>query len=94
MKKIQLYFLFYKSKFAFPLAISLFALYSLKIMPLAILILIATTLLIWFYQRFINDKKKQSLYFYYNLGLTELKLYSFTFLINLILLICINIYIK
>ena len=68
--------------------------YNFKIMPLSILVLIATTLLIWFYQNFINDKKKQSLYFYYNLGLTELKLYSFTFLMNLILLICINFYLK
>lgn len=94
MKKINLYFLFYKKKFAFPLALSLFTLFSLRVMPLAVMILSATTLLIWFYQRFINDKKKQALYFYYNLGLTELKLYTFLFFINLIILIGINIYIK
>ena len=94
MKKLKLYFIFYKNKFAFPLAISLFALYSSKIIPLTILTLVFSTLLIWFYQRFINDKKKQSLYFYYNLGLTETKLYSFTFLVNLFLLICINIITK
>ena len=63
-------------------------------MPLAILALISTTLLVWFYQHFINDKENQDLYFYYNLGLTELKLYSFTFLINLIILISINTYLK
>jgi hypothetical protein len=94
MKKINLYFHFYKNKFAFPLALSLFTLFSLGFMPLSVMILAATTFLIWFYQKFINDKKNQTLYFYYNLGLTELKLYTFLFFINMIVLISINIGIK
>ena len=94
MKKIRLYFLFYKSKFTIPLAVGLFALYASRVLSFAILLLSITTLVIWFYQYFINDKKKKSLYFYYNLGLTELQLYLFTFLLNTILLIGINSYIK
>ncbi|WP_347175203.1 hypothetical protein [Polaribacter uvawellassae] len=94
MKKINLYFYFYKNKFAFPLALSLFILFSLRAMPLAVLTLAATTFLIWFYQKFINDQKNQTLYFYYNLGITELKLYTFLFFINMIVLISINISIK
>ncbi len=94
MKKINLYFQFYKNKFAFPLTLSLFTLFSLRIMPLAVLTLAATTFLIWFYQKFINDQKNQTLYFYYNLGITELKLYTFLIFINMIVLISINIGIK
>mgnify|MGYP006085769999 CR=1 FL=1 len=94
MKKTTLYFYFYKEKFAFPLSLSLAALFRFRIMPLATMALLASTLLIWFYQRFINDKKKQTMYFYYNLGLTEFKLYAFLFFINLVILIGINIYIK
>jgi hypothetical protein len=94
MKKINHYFLFYKTKFLPPLSLALFTLLKFRIMLLAVITLLATTILIWFYQRYINDKKKQALYFYYNLGLTELKLFTFLFFINLILLIGINIYIQ
>jgi len=94
MKKINLYFLFYREKFLVPLALSLFTLFNFRIMPLAVITLSSTTLLIWFYQHFLTDKKKQTLYFYYNLGATEFKLYTFVFFINLIILIGINIYIK
>jgi hypothetical protein len=94
MKKMKLYFLFYKAKFLPPLVLALFALLKFKIMPLAVIALITATLLIWFYQRFINDRKKQNMYFYYNLGLTELKLYTFVIFINLTILIGTNIYIK
>jgi len=94
MKKTPIYFHFYKEKFAFPLGLSLFTLFGFRIMPLAVMALITATLLIWFYQRFINDKKKQSLYFYYNLGMTEIKLYSFLLFINLIILTGINSCIK
>ena len=94
MKKITLYFYFYKEEFAFPLGLSLFALLSFRIMPLATLTLTVGTLLIWFYQRYINDKKKQTMYFYYNLGVTEFKLYTFLFFINLAILTSINICMK
>ena len=94
MKKINLYFLFYKTNFLPPLCLALFTLLKFRIMSLAVLVLLATTILVWFYKHYINDKKKQRLYFYYNLGFTALQLLTFLFFINLILLIGINIYIK
>ena len=94
MKKLKLYFLFYKTHFLLPLGLALFALLRFRIMPLAVIVLLITTVTIWFYQRFIDDRKKQKLYFYYNLGFTELKLYGFVFCINLALLISTNIYLK
>lgn len=94
MKNLKIYFLFYKTKFLLPLVFALFTLLKFKMKQLAALALLATTILIWFYQRFSNDKKKKSLYFYYNLGLTEFKLYAFIFFINLVLLICTNAFIK
>ena len=94
MNNIKLYFLFYKSKFLPSLALAVFTLLQFKIMFLAVLSLIISTFLIWFYQRFIGDKKKKELYFYYNLGFTEIKLYTFIFFINFGLLIVTNILTK
>jgi len=94
MKNLKIYFLFYKTKFLPPLALALFTLLKFKVIQLAVLALLTTTILIWVYQRLINDKKKESLYFYYNLGLTELKLYAFIFFINLTLIVCTNTLIK
>ncbi len=94
MKKLQLYFLFYKTKFFLPLALTLFVVFKYKMMPLAVLALLTASLLVWFYQNFINDAKKEKLYFYYNMGITELKLYAFVFFINLIITITLNICMK
>ncbi len=94
MKILKLYFLFYKTTFFPPLALALFALLKLNIMLLATIALLTATLLVWSYQRFVNDKKKKTLYFYYNLGLTELKLYTFVFIINLFIITGTNICIK
>ena len=94
MKTLQLYFLFYKTTFFLPLALTLFVVLKYRMMPLAVLALFTASLLVWFYQNFISDPKKEKLYFYYNLGITELSLYTFVFIINLISVTIINICLK
>ena len=94
MKRILLYFHFYKRKFIFPLIAAIFALIYTEISTIAIITLIAATILIWFYERYLNDRKKESLYFYLNLGVSELKLYTFLCFVNLIILIGFNMYMK
>ena len=94
MKKLKLYFLFYKTIFLPPIALAIFALLRYGEMFYGVVALVTTSILVWFYRHFIDDRKQEKLYFYYNLGLTEIKLYGFVFCINLILLICANIYLK
>ncbi|CAL2102025.1 membrane protein of unknown function [Tenacibaculum sp. 190130A14a] len=94
VKKLRLYFLFYRTKFFLSLAFSLFILLKLKAFFWVLIALITAVITTWFYHRFINDRKKQTLYFYYNFGLTEFKLYSFIFFLNFFLLVCINLIIK
>lgn len=94
MKKLKLYLLFYKTKFLLPLALAIAILYIFRVMPLTVFSLVIATIGYWFYEHFINDKKKEKLYFYYNFGLTESRLYLFVFLINLIVVMSINIYFK
>lgn len=94
MKTLKLYFIFYKTSFFPPLALALFTLLKFNIMLLATVALITATFLVWSYQRFISDKKKEKLYFYYNLGITELKLHLFVFFINITILVSTNIYMK
>ena len=94
MRKLKLYFHFYRTKFLVPLAFATAILYVFRVMQLAIFSLITATIGYWFYERFINDKKKEKLYFYYNLGITETKLYLFVIFINLIVVMSINIYFK
>ena len=90
MKKLNPYLLFYFGKFFLSLAFSFFVLVWYRIPTLAFITLTLVSLLIWFYHHYLNDKKKQSLYFYFNLGISELKLYLFTFCLNLLILISIN----
>ncbi|WP_155995107.1 hypothetical protein [Tenacibaculum ovolyticum] len=94
MKTLKLYFIFYKTSFLPPLALAIYALLKFNIMLLATVALTTATFLVWGYQRFISDKKKEKLYFYYNLGITELKLHLFVFFINLTILVGTNIYMK
>ncbi|MFT6065041.1 MAG: hypothetical protein ACJAYY_000769 [Paraglaciecola sp.] len=94
MKKLKLYFLFYKTKFLFPLTFAILTLVFTNIMLIAVITLLMATLLIWFYQGYVNDRKKVALYLYYNLGISTLKLYVFLFFINLIVLTGTNICIK
>ena len=63
-------------------------------MLLALIAMIVTTLLVYFYDRFIEDRKREKLHFYYNLGITELKLYAFIFFINLFIITITNICMK
>ena len=54
---------------------------------LSITSLILTSIIIWFYNHYINDPKKEKLYLYLNQGISETKLYIFTFLLNLLVII-------
>ncbi len=90
MKNLKSYFHFYFSKFFISLAFGIIILMTIKIFPLAFISLILSSLLVWFIQHYINDKKKQTLYFYFNQGISEFKLYLFTFTVNLTILIIIN----
>lgn len=83
---MSLYFLFLKEKIASPIASALFALLISRNLSLSILTLLISLLILWVIERFINDPNKKKLYFYFNFGKTELKLYSFVFLISFFLL--------
>ena len=91
MKTLKLYFLFFKTKFLPPLTLAIFVLIKYQLMLLALIAMIVTTLLVYFYDRFIEDRKREKLHFYYNLGITELKLYAFIFFINLFIITITNI---
>lgn len=90
MKKFRLYFHFFKSKFFLPLVFSFYISTLEKTFTLSIFTLILLSIITWFYNHYLNDSKKQKLYMYFNLGICELKLYLFTFFINLILLLSLN----
>ena len=91
MKSLKLYFLFFKSNFLFPLVLSVFASLYSQNSAQGVITLVVASIMVWFYERFINDSKKQKLYFYFNFGISEFKLHLFTFCINLFLLIMINL---
>lgn len=92
MRKIKSYFHFYLGKFFIPFAFSLFILISFKTFFFMFLSLTLSSLVLWFIHHYINDRKKQTLYFYFNQGISELKLYLFTFILNLaVLIILINL---
>ena len=90
MRNLKLYFIFYKTKFLFPLLSSIFALFYTNIISIAVITLLAATILVWFYITFLEDRKKTTLYFYYNLGISDFNLYSFVFFVNFIILIGLN----
>jgi hypothetical protein len=90
MRKLKLYFHFYKSKFFITLVFCLFILIKYQNLLLALISLTLASLGVWFVQHYINDKKKESLYFYFNSGISEFKLYFFTFVVNLSILIITN----
>ena len=91
MKKLRPYLQFYYSKFFISLALGLFVILRYQIPKLAYKGFFLASLLVWMYHHFVNDRKKQSLYFYFNLGISELKLYLFTLFLNLAVLIIVNL---
>lgn len=86
-KKLKLYLYFFKGKFFIPLIFSVFIVYTFQLLFLGFMGLACTSVFVWFYHHYLNDIKKQHLYFYFNFGLSELQLYIFTFILNLILLL-------
>ena len=91
MKNLKLYLHFYYSKFFISLSLGAFVILRYQIPKLAFISFFLASLLVWVYHHFINDIKKQSLYFYFNLGLSEIKLYLFTFFLNLFILTVLNL---
>jgi hypothetical protein len=90
MKKIQLLLKYYKSIAVIPILATLF--FSFQFKNLGISFLIAALfsklfilIVIWFIE-WINNKKKENLYFYFNNGITQIQLYTFTFLIDCLIL--------
>ncbi|MFD2568982.1 hypothetical protein [Pseudotenacibaculum haliotis] len=91
MKKLRLYLIFYKSTFLFPLIVSVLAFAKEKHIGTAIFALFFATLGIFFYNHFIDDPKKQRLYFFFNHGISETKLYGFIFVLNALFLTALNL---
>lgn len=94
MRKIKIYFHFYRNKFFIPLVFGVFILVFSHVFILAFISLMLASVGVWFLNHYIDDRKKQRLYFYFNQGISESKLYIFTFIINLAILIIINNIIK
>ena len=86
MKKIRFYLIFYKSKFAFPLFLSVFLLFKSGNIGITLFTLLFSTLALFFYERFLGDPKKKELYFFFNQGISVIKLYGFTLLLNALFL--------
>ena len=94
MKKIQLLLKYYKSIAVIPILATLF--FSFQFKNLGISFLIAALfsklfilIVIWFIE-WINNKKKENLYFYFNNGITQIQLYTFTFLIDCLILFLLS----
>ena len=90
MKKIQLLLKYYKSIAVIPILATLF--FSFQFKNLGISFLIAALfsklfilIVIWFIE-WISNRKKENLYFYFNNGITQIQLYTFTFLIDCLIL--------
>ncbi len=90
MKKIRLFLKYYQSIAIIPSIATLF--FSFQIKSLGIGFLIAAVfsklfilIMIWFLE-WMNNRKKENLYFYFNSGITQIQLYTSTFLIDTIIL--------
>ena len=94
MKKIQLLLKYYKSIAVIPILATLF--FSFQFKNLGISFLIAALfsklfilIVIWFIE-WISNRKKENLYFYFNNGITQIQLYTFTFLIDCLILFLLS----
>jgi len=85
VQKFSLYFRFYSRTFLPPLFASLFVYFQNGFKGLSILVLAVTLCILFLYRRFLDDPRRKQLYFYFNLGMTELKLYGFVFLVNFLI---------
>jgi hypothetical protein len=90
LQKIKIFLLFYKRVFIIPLASSITILLTVSFSP-SLLTLIFTSLVIWFYENYINDRDNQKVYFFLNLGFSKTLLYSLTFLLNLLIIIILKL---
>ena len=90
MKRIHLLLKYYKSIAVIPLIASLFFCSQIKSLGLSFLIVaifskLFILLVIWFFN-WVNNRKKENLYFYFNNGISKIQLYTFTFLIDISIL--------
>ena len=94
MKKLTLYFKYYLSIAILPTVVSLILISTLieqgftLIIP-AIISKLFIFLMIWFVQ-WLNYRKKQNLYFYFNQGISQINLYSVTLIIDILLLLILT----
>lgn len=86
MKKIQLILKYYQSIAVIPIIATLF--FSIQIKNLGISFIIIALfaklfilLVIWFMQ-WLNNRKKEHLYFYFNNGISQIELYTVTYLVD------------
>jgi hypothetical protein len=89
LRKLSLFFEFYKRHFALQLLFPLLIHYMKSSNGLTYLTFLAFSLLVWGYNYFLDDPKREKLHYFFNFGFTELQLHGFTFILNLILLILI-----
>lgn len=86
MKKAQLFLKYYQSIAVIPIIATLF--FSIQIKNLGISFLIAALfsklfilIVIWAIE-WLNNRKKENLYFYFNNGISQIQLYAITYLID------------
>jgi len=94
MKKIQLLLKYYKSIAVIPIFASLFFSFQIKNLGLSFLLAaifskLFILIVIWFIE-WISNRKKENLYFYFNNGITQIQLYTFTFLIDCLILFLLS----
>jgi len=94
MKKTQLFLKYYQSIAAIPIIATLFFGIQIKNLGVSFIIIALFTklfilLVIWFMQ-WLNNRKKEHLYFYFNNGISQIELYTVTYLIDICILFIIT----
>lgn len=97
MKKIQLFLKYYQSIAVIPIITTLFFSIQIKNLGLSFLIIalfakLFILLVIWFIE-WTNNRKKENLYFYFNNGISQIQLYSFTYLIDCAILFILTFFV-
>ena len=94
MKKIQLFLKYYQSIAVIPIITTLFFSFQVKNLGLSFLIAalfskLFMLVVIWFIE-WLNNRKKEHLYFYFNNGISQIQLYTAAYLIDSAILFIIT----
>jgi len=87
MKIIKVFFEFYKRSLLLTLLIPFLLLLFTKNTFLAFITCISLSIFSWFFSTYLDDPKRKKLIFFFNFGFSEIQLYGFSFIINIILLL-------